>query len=273
MRYALAGGQQINGENVSGINYCIKPYENFTPITNPVLPVQKSMRGLMGSPGHRATILKSEYRKVNIGIAWDDYNMVVVQQFEGDYVQFEQVPHVQGSSLVMSGKTVNGATAVSGHGNFKVDIYFHPLSPLTRGQIAHTYCLDPGEYAISLLEPAPPGYSYDELQDVMHGFSRCASPYDVKWPLAPLSYQWAHNIYEDIKSTAQWTGWALLEWVIADEWETDATTFRVSANIEDVLEAKGPGVFRVVLWGSIDGTPSMISEYPVFHQVDPPTNY
>ena len=273
MRYALAGGQQINGENVSGINYCIQPWENFTRIVNPAQPLQRSMRGLMDSPGHRATILKPEYWKVNLGIAWDDYNMVVVQQFEGDYVRFSQVPHLQSSSLVMEGSTINGATATNGQGKFKVDIYYHPISPLTAGQVSRAYCLDLGEYIATLIEPAPQGYSYNQTQGVIQEFRRCLSPYDFKWIIPPWSYQAAHKIFEEAKAKSQYTSWAAIQWVIADDWTVSAKDFRVSANIADALEAKKEGVYRVVLWGSIDGSPAMIAEYPVFYRVDPPTTY
>ena len=88
MRYALAGGQQVNGENVTGLNYCIQPQDNFRRIVNPVQPLRTALTGLMGSPGHLATILNPQYRKVNLGIAWNDYNMVLVQQFEGGLCAF-----------------------------------------------------------------------------------------------------------------------------------------------------------------------------------------
>ena len=32
MRYSLAGGYQSNRESVSGLNYCIKPQENYQPL-------------------------------------------------------------------------------------------------------------------------------------------------------------------------------------------------------------------------------------------------
>ena len=273
MRYALAGGQQTNGENVSGINYCIQPWDNFARIVNPAQPLRKSMTGLMGSPGHRATILNPQYRKVNLGIAWNHYNMVVVQQFEGDYVRFEQVPHLEGDLLILEGRTVNGATPKGDQDKFKIDIYFHRLSSLASSQIAQTYCLDPGEYGATVIEPAPPGYSYNQMQAVMQGFHRCVSPYDAPFALVPLSYEWARELHEEVKATAQWTSWAAIQWFIADEWDVSASTFRVAVNINEVLESKGPGVYRVLLWGSVDGETSLIAEYPVFHQVEPPTTY
>ena len=273
MRYALAGGQQINGENVSGLNYCIQPQDNIVRIVNPAQPLRTALTALMSSPGHRATILKPQYRKVNLGITWNDYNMVVVQQFEGDYVRFEQAPHLEGNSLVLEGRTVNGATPKGDQNKFKMDIYFHPFSSLSPSQIAQTYCLDPGEYAATIMEPAPPGHFYNHMQAVVQEFPRCVSPYDADIALLPLSYEWAHKFHEEVKATAQWSSWAVIQWLVADEWDVKASTFRVAANINEALESNGAGVYRVLLWGSIDGSASLIADYPVFYQVEPPTTY
>ena len=273
MRYALAGGQQINGENVSGLNYCIQPWENYTRIVNPAKPLQQAMDGLMNSPGHRATILTPEYRKVNLGISWDDYNMTIVQQFEGDYVRFNRVPQMQGSLLIVEGSTVNGATPLNEEGKLGVEIYYHPLSTLVASQIAQTYCLDPGEYAATLIAPPPPGFQYDPFQAVIQGFKRCVSPYGFEWSIPPMSYEWAIEQFEQVKANAEWVSWAAINWLMADEWQVDDTSFKVSANIEEVLEDKGAGVYRVLIWGSIDGKTAIIGEYPIFYQVERPTGY
>ena len=98
MRYSLAGGYQSNAENVSGIDYCYRPsgYRALGPIEQ---EIRESMEGFMGSPGHRATILKQRYRKVNVGLAWDSHNLRVVQHFEGDHVEYTQVPAIEDGVL------------------------------------------------------------------------------------------------------------------------------------------------------------------------------
>ena len=92
MRYALAGGQQVNGENVTGLNYCIRPSDRYTRISDVETTVRRATAGLMASPAHYQTAVKEDFRKVNIGVAWDTYNIVIVHQFEGDYVRFEVDP-------------------------------------------------------------------------------------------------------------------------------------------------------------------------------------
>ena len=61
------------------------------------------MEGWMNSPGHRRNILGKWHRKVNIGLAWDRYNMVGYQHFEGGFVQYDQLPQIMNGTLSMSG--------------------------------------------------------------------------------------------------------------------------------------------------------------------------
>ena len=274
MRYALAGGQQINAEVATGLNYCIKAHENYRQIINQEGEVREAFDGLMASLGHRRTILADVYQKVNIGISQDDYISWIVLQFEGDYVRFERLPELQGTSLVFEGCTVNGATTETSQGNLKVDIYFHHLAPVSRGQIAHTNCLDVGRIVASLLAPPRPGYSYNDLSPQVKYYDRCVTPYDVpQTVLGPPSYSEAIRLHREVSVNSSRPSVDLFQWVISDEWDVDETNFKVSADIDEFLDANGPGVYRVVVWGAIDGATAIIADYPVFWQVDVPTGY
>ena len=274
MRYALAGGQQVNGENVTGLNYCIQTWDNFARIVNPVQPLRTALTGLMGSPGHRATILNPQYRKVNLGIAWNDYNMVLVQQFEGDYVRFEQLPVLEGTNLTFAGQTTNGARVDLGRNGLKVDIYYYPLGPLTQGQIAKAYCLDIGLILGSLIPPAPPGSSYNNLDPVSKVYQRCNSPYDApSTAVAPSSYFDAHEMHRQNQRLAISPHIGTVRFVVADRWKVEGTSFSVSADIGDILNLKGAGVYQLFFWGTVDGKAQVIADYHVFYQVEPPTTY
>ena len=101
MRYNLAGGFQIEGENVAGGACRGTPGDRFVDL-------ERAMRQLLDSPGHRAALLRPQYRQVSMGIAGGRY-LWWVQQFEGDYVTFTELPRLEGSALSFSGATRNGA--------------------------------------------------------------------------------------------------------------------------------------------------------------------
>ena len=274
MRYALAGGHQVNGENVTGVNYCIQPHENFTKISNVEVAVRKAVKTLMDSPGHRVTNNKRDFRKVNIGVAWNSHNIVIVHQFEGDYVRFDRVPILEGSSLMFAGSAVNGATTVTDNGDLKVDIYFHPLAPLTRGQVAHVYCLDIGLQVASLIAPPSPGYSYGHLADFDKTYLRCSSPYEVSSAVpGPDSYAEAQLLHEEVSSVSMLPSVARVKWVVTERWEVNEAAFNVSANLGEILDSSGPGVYQLMIWGSIDGKTAIIADYPIFYGVTPPGTY
>ena len=64
-----------------------------------------------------------------------------------------------------------------------------------------------------------------------------------------------------------------IEWVVSDEWQANASDFRVSANIGEILAAHGAGVYEVAIWGKINGEPAMIAKHPIFYQVAVATGY
>ena len=70
---------------------------------DPLEMVADSVAGLLDSPGHRETMLSPEYRKVNIGLAWDRNVFKVVQHFEGDYVELDVLPVIEDGMLELEG--------------------------------------------------------------------------------------------------------------------------------------------------------------------------
>ena len=165
MRYTLAGGYQSNGENMLGSSYCITESDGYGTIDSIVQRIrevgediidavtnthrrsgieqrnQEAMEGLMDSPGHRRSILDPWHRKVNIGLAWDRYNFVVVQHFEGDYVEYDHLPAIEDGILTMSGRVKNGVRFDEGQDLGVLVYYDPPPHPLTRGQVSRTYLL------------------------------------------------------------------------------------------------------------------------------------
>ena len=146
MRYSLAGGYQPNAENVSGLDYCIKATDGYRANGSAEQEIRQAMVGLMDSPGHRDNILRPWHKKVNVGLAWDRYNFNGhYQHFEGDYVEYDQLPAMENGVLHMSGSVKNDVQFDDDFRDLDVQIYYDPPPhTLTRGQVARTYCSDSG---------------------------------------------------------------------------------------------------------------------------------
>ena len=272
MRYTLAGGYQHNSENVSGLDYCVKAADNYRGviIRSDLLD---AMDGLMDSPGHRANILDPHHSRVNIGLAWDDYNVMLVQHFEYGYVAFEQLPSIQNGVISFSGTTLNGAALTD---NLGIRLsYDPPPRDLTRGQLASSYCYDAGDTVALLVQPLPPGYKYTSYA-YQETSQPCPDPYDVRPGVpAPMSVEQAHAAWNEAYTLASSLPYVTLTvpYYVADRWDTGGDAFAVSADIESLLGKYGPGVYTVWISGEAGGDQVTISSYSIFHGIGQPAGY
>ena len=275
MRYTLAGGYQSNAENTSGLDYCIKWYENYLPLSGIETEIREAMDGWMTSPGHRDNILRPEHRKVNIGLAWDRYNFHAVQHFEGNYVEYDKLPGLEEGVLTLSGNVVNGATFRNDR-DLGVQIYLDPPPQvLTRGQVSRTYCSGLGTLVASLRPPLTSNSYYTE-DEFTTTHTSCPDPYDVS-PDAPPprspdeAHQFWLRAYNASRSIPERS--ITVPWVTALDWTATSGSFSLSADLENVLDTHGPGVYTVTVWGLLGGEKIVISEYSIFYDVAPPDTY
>lgn len=275
MRYSLAGGYQSNGENGSGSDYCIKASDGYRAIANIETEIRQAMEGWMGSPGHRHNILGRWHKKVNIGLAWDRYNFLAYQHFEGDYVEYDELPSIENGVLRISGRTKNGAR-VSGDRDLGVQIYYdQPPHLLSRGQVTRTYCYDGGRQIGALRKPLTGGWYYEE-DEFTKSYKPCPNPYDVPADApVPRSHNEAHRFWQaayDLSQERQET-LLTLPWITASEWTANGDVFAVRADLEDLIAKYGDGVYSVMVWGNLGVEREVISEYSIFHGVTPPGRY
>ena len=275
MRYSLAGGYQSNGENGHGSDYCIKASDGYRPIGNIQMEIREAMAGWMGSPGHRRNILDPSHMKVNIGIAWDRYNVKVFQHFEGDYVEYQHLPGIDEGVLKMSGRTKNGARLGSRR-DLGVQIYYDPPpAPLTPGQVARTYCYDNGLRVAGLRERLTGGSFWPEDRFTTT-YSPCPDPADVPADAPPArSPTEANRLWEEAYDRSRLTGERTITvpWIDATKFHVTGGAFDVEADISEVLDKHGDGVYSVLVWGLIDGQDAVLSEYSIFHGVPVPDTY
>ena len=275
MRYSLAGGYQANAENASGSSYCIEASDRFPPLGNMRDGIRDMMESWMNSPGHRRNILNRWYSKVNIGLAWDEYNAVGYQHFEADFVRYAEVPSIENGILSVSGRTINGARFFDRE-QLDVQVFYDPPPhPLTRGQLSRTFCYDSGLHVASIRYPLTGGNYWKE-----HGFEKTYSPcldpsYLAQDAPAPRSHEEAREFwemaYEGSRDRTEWT--ITVPLITASEWTATDTLFSVTADIGPLLQHHGPGVYTVLVWGELSGRDVLISQYSIFHRIEPPDTY
>ena len=275
MRYSLAGGYQSNGENGHGSDYCIKASDRHRPVSSIQAEIREAMAGWMGSSGHRRNILDPSHIKVNIGMTWDRYNVVMFQHFEGDYVEYQQLPEIDGGVLKMSGRTRNGARLGSRR-DLGVQIFYDPPpAPLTQGQVARTYCYAHGLQVANLRERLTGGSFWPEDRFTTT-YSPCPDPADVPADAPPArSPSEANRLWQEAYNRSRLTDdrTITVPWIDAGKFRVGGGDFDVEADISQVLSKHGEGVYSVIVWGLIDGQDTVISEYSIFHGVTPPDTY
>ena len=270
MRYTLAGGHQVNAENVSGYSSC-----TAHPFPTVRTALQRQTAGLLASPGHRRTMLAPNYRFVNIGVARDPGGLIhLVQQFEGDYVRYSKLPTVEDGVLTLAGEAVNGAL-IEKADDLGLRIYYSPqLQQLTRGQLARTSCLDAGLVIAHLRRPPDPGLRYTDYR-YFRNYQRCPSPYDVPADMpAPQSPEEALALLQEARERSSQLDmssfFADVLWVTASEWKAEANEFAVAADVGRLLEEYGPGVYDVHMAAMLDGEFQTVSVYSIFYRTEPP---
>ncbi|MDE2787302.1 MAG: CAP domain-containing protein [Chloroflexota bacterium] len=275
MRYSLAGGYQSNGENGSGLDYCITASDGYRANGPIKQEIRETMDGWMRSPGHRRNMLDPAHKRVNIGIAWDRYNTAMYQHFEGDYVEYDRVPSISNDVVSFSGTTKHGVR-FSQEKDLGVQIYYDPPPhELARAQVARTYCYDNGRPVASLRWPLTGGYRWT-TDTFSKTHKPCPSPYDVAIDSpAPRSPAEAHRAWQDAYDASQsrQAQSLTLPWITASSWTATGETFAVKADIGRILNQHGSGVYTVVVWGDLGGAREVISEYSIFHGVTPPDTY
>ncbi len=265
MRYVLANGTQYDAENVSGHGYCINSGRYVT--IEPRDELADTMNGLMNSAGHRDNILDPHHSRVNIGVAYNEYQLWAVQHFEYDYMVFNQPPTIKGTILSLSGRVVNGSS-ISSDDDLGIQVsYDSPPHNLTRGQVQRTYCYDAGIPVASIVSPPPPGYYYIGSSSYITHIP-CANPYDVDPEAVARTAPPPGHITTTIpilRTSQIYT----VPFIEAIDWVVDRDHFKVRANIDSVLQKHGPGVYTVTIWGKVASQDTVVGQGVIFHHVMP----
>ena len=272
-RYTLAGGTGAEGENVSGSDYCIKPWDNYKPIGSMKEEVKDTTEGFMRSRGHRRNILDPAHTELNIGIANDQYNVVIVQQFSSDYVTYSRPPQIDSKGILRMKGVVKYAT-LDLENTVNIQIYYDPPpQALTRGQLSHTYSLC-GSKKIGYLSEAGRNYSTPALRKETKEIE-CIDPYDTPADHpAPNTEEEAHEAWVAAKAKSQRGKTITREYrrLEAQRLAIKDRDFDVVADLNQVLKTHGPGIYTILLWGKPTNMKenSPVSEQAIFWKIEPP---
>ena len=267
-RYSQAGGYQASAENIAGISWC----EGST--TPAHIQVRASMYALMDSEKHRAVILSPLRQRVNIGLAFNLHGyLMTTQQFESNYVEYQTPPHIEDNVLQLRGRLKNGAE-VNEPQDLAVQVWYDPPPrPVTVGQAARTYCVDPGRQ-VAELEPLPAGRTAVRWKPMQADHVFCTSPRDFSHDVPPpVNNQEALDLWRVAKSQRPERQTLPVPWLPASTWKTDAMDFAVVADLTEVLAEHGPGVYSVAVRAMINGASIMVSDHYIFYEVAPPRGY
>ena len=275
-RYTLAGGTGADGENAAGGDYCIKASDNYAP-RSMEQEVRDTVRGWMGSPGHRENLLHPAHTVLNIGIAHDRYNTVMAQHFSTDYVSYSQRPTISNDGTLTFSATVLRATLDIGN-TVKVQItYDRPPKPLTVGQLTYTYALCNPTLVAYVVEPPPKGSRYTDAGTHQRTMRRkCVDPY-LTPPnrAAPANAEEAHQAWAAAKSASDNAPDVTITTsrVIAEAMTVSGNSITVKADLGRILDHHGPGIYTVLLWGRPNhmSAPTPLSEQAIFWKTRPPS--
>ena len=280
MRYNLAGGEQSIGTTFAGLSYCANSSDGMQPLRDSDVDafIEIVMNGWMNT-FQEGVVLRPYYKKVNIGFVWDSYNVVAYTYFEGNYLDFDSSPAIVNGILSFSGSTKGGARFIAGEGR-GVEIYYDPPPhKLTRGQLAHTSCIDPGRPVAVLIWPQgdDSGTSVDEFKTIT--LQHCPSPYyDIDSQLPPPTSRreavdLRNRVHLASEPKRRGTHIYQVPLVPAAEWTANTNSFSLVADIQEVLNEHGNGVYTLGIFGDLNGELAPLSEYSIFYGITPPDTY
>ena len=287
LRYNLAGGFAYSSEVATASNaHCVgSPYQR--------LVVQDSLgtlvESLAKSQGHLDAMIDGIYNTVNIGIAWDEYNMRLVAQFEARYLRYKAEPSLDEDGQLSFTASLPEGFSFELVGFSNVTVFFHsPISHVTRGQVERTYCFVPPPVVAVVLSPGnyrgvPLEFHVDRTAN-----HQCRPPSYFEPGEGSSSIEEAHEAWCYAKREA---GFTLMPWdnceifphpvpatslpqnrdgmfLVASSYGRflRGKELDISVSLAPLFSEYGDGVYTVRLWGKSEktGENTVLSDYSLW---------
>lgn len=234
MRYSASGGDGAINENIRVIGTPeIQKYWTEESIEQIIDWNQYSMveRDEVSEFRHSTNIIHPDHNYVNIGIAWSNFCVTIVHQFEDRYIEWSQPPIITFNHDFMLAGRVNFNSTIE-----QIDIFYDPIpmplsdqelmnSPRTYGfghVCSHIMCSD-GSLPVATVLPNSENDSLgpDLLESLLNQ--------DSNIPI-----------------------------LVAHKWEVthgeDFTTFSIEEDFSNLMNLTGKGVYTVLVWASPEGS-------------------
>jgi hypothetical protein len=245
LRYTLGGGTSYENENeyMSKISWQGGTDAAFE---NAVLSaLEQAESGLMSQtsvllpPESASNIVNKWNQKVSLGIAYNSDYLFLVQQFEGESVNFTQPPTIQNGMLTFSIQNMLGVMG----GTASVSYDRTPYS-LTPAQLNNAQWEGPRTAGAIIWQPSPSSIVTTPLSGYQY-----VDPFTVPFD-APVSSFGSMNTVVPIPVTF------LLLNITASTWNTSVSSFSVSADLSQMISRLGAGIYtiRMSVKSSISGT-------------------
>gem|GEM_PF-5718147 len=160
--------------------------------------------------------------------------MFLVQQFEGESINFSQLPTIQNGILSFSGQNIPGFKIAN-----SISVYYHSTpSYLTPNQLNNVPWEGSGRIVAMISETQPFNaglFSYSSFQ--------YTDPYTVSDDAAaPALGSMTGAVPIQSKMNVFWTA--------ASNWAVQGTTFSVSADLSQIVSRLGSGVYTIIVSGA-----------------------
>jgi hypothetical protein len=170
--------------------------------------------------GHRDNILDKHHTHVSIGVVYDDYFFVIVQNFENQYITWKDEiddDNPDATTVTMEGSFDRNRDGLSTN-NIELDtinIFYDPVPTAeTYQQNLDKMSYGGGQLVAAVVEPLLPGWYYEQPAD--------------------------HDL------------------IVADEWNVYTRDFEVEFSLKELSDKYGDGVYTVALWGEDENKDSFI---------------
>lgn len=171
IRYADNGGIYPNAENIA-MTYSrdgLCDEIRFDPIDR----VEKLVNGLYDSPGHYETMMNKDYNIVNIGIAYNDKGLWLVNHFESKHVTIFKYNIDDGNTIRLNGKIDRDYSIKNGRVMAIVQYDKYVPEQLSSRQLLKSDCYDIGQPS-TLLVPKKFYIQYEKSTKWNYG--ECPEP-------------------------------------------------------------------------------------------------